>query len=148
MSCSKCGVELSDANWPLFLKKRNTHLCKECNNGNVRDWQKRNWAKTLGYKRKWDRENPEKIEAYHRTEQWRESVRKALRKEYHRRERELPTDTILNEPFEEAHLHHLTPSVAVYIPKGLHRSVFHNLKTGQGMDVINRRAMLWLKGGS
>jgi hypothetical protein len=74
-----------------------------------------------------------------------ERMQELGRLEKHRRTRELPTSTILNKSFKGAHLHHITPSVAIYIPKGLHRSVFHNLKTGEGMDEINAKALAWAK---
>jgi hypothetical protein len=73
-----------------------------------------------------------------------ERMRELGRLERNRRARDLPTDTILNEHFKGAHLHHMTPSVAIYIPKDLHRSVFHVLKTGEGMREINAKVMEWV----
>lgn len=84
------------------------------------------------YLRKYRKKNPEKVRAFVRVEQ-------------HRRRRELPTDTILNKHFEGADLHHITPSIAVYIPTTLHESVWHRLRTGEGMDEINTKAIEWLQ---
>ena len=92
----------------------------------VAKWQSFNREKVLGYKRKWAREHPEKGRLYK-----------------DRRERDLPTDFILNKSFEGAHLHHVTPSVAIYIPSSLHNDVRHNLRTGWRMDEINNKAMEW-----
>lgn len=52
--------------------------------------------------------------------------------------------TVLNEWFEGSVLHHLTKDVAVFIPKGLHQSISHNLETGKNMDLINEKALTFV----
>ena len=54
----------------------------------------------------------------------------------------------LNAPFLDAHGHHLTKEVVVFIPKELHMSVPHNIWTGEHMKEINAIAKAWfiLKG--
>lgn len=52
----------------------------------------------------------------------------------------------LNEPFENCEGHHLNKGVGIYIPKQLHRSVHHNLWTGEGMETINKLALDYLYG--
>ena len=49
----------------------------------------------------------------------------------------------INEPFEGSEGHHMTTEIVVYIPAGLHRSVFHNVFTGVGMDEINGKVLVW-----
>jgi hypothetical protein len=56
------------------------------------------------------------------------------------RRRNLSTEMVLNEPFARSQLHHMTPSVAAYIPTWLHRSIRHNVITGLNMGEINTLA--------
>lgn len=60
------------------------------------------------------------------------------------RKRKLKNVEVLNKRFEGSELHHLTKDVAVHIPKELHQSVWHNLETGEGMDEINGKALVWI----
>jgi hypothetical protein len=66
-------------------------------------------------------------------------IREIVKVEKMRRHRELPTEVILNTSFKGSDLHHMTPSIAVYIPSELHESIHHNLKTGEGMEEINKK---------
>lgn len=58
----------------------------------------------------------------------------------------------LNTMFPNSDYHHMylningkiNRSIGIYIPHELHRSVFHNPKTGQGMREINKLALIWL----
>ncbi len=49
----------------------------------------------------------------------------------------------INEPFEDSEQHHLDKYVVMFIPKKLHRSIFHSLETGQGMTKMNNAAYSW-----
>lgn len=57
----------------------------------------------------------------------------------------------INERFEGAHYHHLRydangnadADIGIYIPENLHRSVWHNGNTGQGMEEMNKLAIEW-----
>ena len=51
--------------------------------------------------------------------------------------------TTLNEWFPGCESHHMSEDVVIFIPKELHRSVRHNLKTGENMDLINGKALVW-----
>ena len=138
--CKTCNVKLTNKNWSKSQQKKNVYTCKFCAVKKTQKWlekhpdrKHKNSAEYMrDYMKAYRKDHPKRIREI-------SSVEKA------RRHRELPTDTVLNEYFEGANLHHMTPSVAVYIPKTLHRSVFHNLKTGQGMDEINAKALDWLK---
>lgn len=72
--------------------------------------------------------------------------RQAHRVQTARRRRALPTTAILNAPFPGAHLHHLTPGLAAYVPGALHRSVPHDVRTGEGMALVNARVGAFLRG--
>ena len=63
-------------------------------------------------------------------------------------ERGLPkTHFVLNSTFPGAHFHHVDPGIGVWIPKDLHMSMNHNLKTGRGMIAINEAVAEWLNKG-
>ena len=59
-------------------------------------------------------------------------------------QRKLKGATVLNKRFEGSHGHHMSEDVIVFIPKKLHESVRHNLETGEGMDEINGKALIWV----
>ena len=50
----------------------------------------------------------------------------------------------LNSPFLGCEGHHINQADVIYVPKELHRSVYHDQFTGQGMAEINRLAGLFL----
>jgi hypothetical protein len=57
----------------------------------------------------------------------------------------------INEHFPGSHYHHLRydangikdDDIGIFIPKKLHKSIYHNGFTGQGMDKINKVALEW-----
>jgi len=53
----------------------------------------------------------------------------------------------LNESFEGSHGHHIDKIHVIYIPKELHKSIIHNVKTGTGMKEINKLAFEYIKEG-
>jgi hypothetical protein len=50
----------------------------------------------------------------------------------------------LNQKFLGSEAHHIMHSVVIFIPRILHRSIWHNFKTGVGMDEINKLAFNFL----
>lgn len=52
----------------------------------------------------------------------------------------------LNKKFNNSEFHHLNKSIGVYIPKELHRHIWHNMKSGQDMESINKVALQYLIG--
>ena len=79
--------------------------------------------------KKWRKKNPER-------------AREIRRKHYYKRKRNLGYIPI-NKHFKDSVFHHLDKDIGIYIPKWLHRSIWHNLFTGQGMDKINTEAIHW-----
>lgn len=53
----------------------------------------------------------------------------------------------LNTSFEGDQAHHITHNYVVYIPTYIHKSVWHNLNTGQSMEAINTLALDFLVNG-
>lgn len=50
----------------------------------------------------------------------------------------------LNEKFKGSDGHHINERYIVYIPREIHRSVWHSLPTGKGMVQINKRVFRWV----
>lgn len=50
----------------------------------------------------------------------------------------------LNAPFPGCAGHHIDPEQIIHIPEALHKSIYHNLHTGQGMAKINAVAYNYL----
>jgi hypothetical protein len=50
----------------------------------------------------------------------------------------------LNEHVDGYEAHHIDFKHVVYVPKGLHRSVAHDVRTGEGMGEINARVCMYL----
>jgi hypothetical protein len=69
--------------------------------------------------------------------------RAATLRRFHAKRRRLGCVPV-NEPFPGCEGHHIDTEHVIYIPKELHRSVYHCLRSGQGMDTINTLAYEWL----
>jgi hypothetical protein len=52
----------------------------------------------------------------------------------------------LNIKIKTFEAHHIMSGVVIYIPKYIHRSISHNMKTGKGMEEINKLAFNYLMG--
>ena len=52
----------------------------------------------------------------------------------------------LNDYFDGGEAHHIDKEFILYIPRDLHRSVWHNVWSGQGMEEINELAIEWAYG--
>lgn len=84
--------------------------------------------------------NRKAMEKYQKTEKFKEANRKHQFK--HRQLGFIP----LNDSFCDCESHHIDKEHVVFIPKGMHRGVYHNIWTGQGMREINAIAFEYLKG--
>lgn len=51
----------------------------------------------------------------------------------------------LNKLFADSEPHHIDKMFVIYIPKELHRSIYHNVWTGKGMMEINTKVFEWLE---
>ena len=54
----------------------------------------------------------------------------------------------LNARFEGCEGHHIDNERVIYMPRAIHRSVYHNQNTGRGMAQMNALALEWLAGAS
>ncbi len=69
---------------------------------------------------------------------------KKLANQRHHSKRRHLNHIFMNEPFENSEGHHLDNDFILYIPKELHRSVWHNQTTGKNMELINTKAFEWM----
>lgn len=80
-------------------------------------------------------------------EEWSKNHPKEMREFYkkhtHKRRRNLGF-VPFNQLFNGAVAHHIDFECVVYIPEQLHKSVYHNIHTGQGMAEINDKVFEWL----
>lgn len=83
------------------------------------------------YNKQWQQEHPE-----YKNEWWQSDVGKETARRHNAERRELGCIE-LNEPFENSEGHHIDETYIIHIPKEIHQSIYHNLKTGQGMEDIN-----------
>lgn len=94
-----------------------------------RQYRKNNMQKFREYNKKFRRRNKEKLRAF-----W------SLRR---RNLGFIP----LNEIFEGAEAHHIDYNYVIFLPKELHRSIYHCIFTGQNMEKINKVAFDFLLNG-
>ena len=113
-----------------------------------------NKEKILEQNHQWYEENKEKVQNHSLNyyEKYKEKINKKQaeyrqtkkgkvveKKAHHRRRRDLGFIP-LNEPFEGSQYHHIDKEHVICIPEEMHRSVYHNVFTGQGMEEINKLA--------
>lgn len=112
---------------------------------------KQKWDKIIKWKkdnpeymRNWRTNNKEGIKAYF--EEWLKTHKEQIRELWakHTSKRRNLGFIYLNEQFEGAVRHHINKEYIVWVPKELHRSVYHNVWTGQGMTEINNKVFEWL----
>ena len=53
---------------------------------------------------------------------------------------------VINEHFDGAEGHHIDKEHVIYIPKKMHRSVYHNLERPETMESINTKVFCWILG--
>lgn len=119
MVLSASSITTSDAN---RKKQRQTYNCnynekhREEHEKGVQDWRKK---------------NPEKFA-------------EMCRRRNYKRYRNLGFEP-LNEWFPGSEAHHINENEIIYIPEELHRSVYHELASGIGMEEINKLAFEFLE---
>ena len=99
-------------------------------------YYKRNFKKKQAYRKEY-------LKKYFHTPEGIEIRRKCGRKVKARR-RHLGF-TPLNKWFKGSEAHHIDKERVIYIPKALHRSVWHSQTSGVGMELINKLALKYLK---
>lgn len=121
-------------------------------------WQKNNPEKRAVITKRWHKNHPDYSEQYRgehkeeikaRDKQYRKNNPDKVRE--HQRERRIYLSPYaeckkLNPAFHGCDAHHIEQDVIMHIPPTLHRSVAHSIRSGDGMEEINRIAFNWLNG--
>lgn len=94
-------------------------------------WQRENPGYKKEYNKQFRLENPEYDRKWWQTEKGKSNTRKQ-----NANRRDLGSIE-LNEPFVDSEFHHIDEEHGIHIPKELHQSIRHNVRTGQGMEDIN-----------
>lgn len=79
------------------------------------------------------------VQKYYQTEKGKECMRK------HRAKRRYLGFIPLNIPFSDSEAHHIDMDHVIYIAEEIHHSIYHNVRTGEGMDIINKEAFEFLE---
>ena len=93
------------------------------------EYAKNNSTKIVERINNWRKNNPDK---FHRLNKANKANRRQL------------GFKVWNKSFKGAHAHHFDKDNVIYIPEKIHRSMYHNVKTGQNMTEINILAFTWL----
>lgn len=121
-------------------------------------WQKNNYQKCLCYMRKYQKteksleyqkqyrgDNREILLEWGR--KWRLNNPKKAKatwiKKANKRKRNLGFNP-LNKHFEGSEAHHINKNNVIYIPKSIHQSIRHCLRTGKNMEEINKLAINYI----
>ena len=87
-----------------------------------------NYGKATEYSFKSGEDNPEYIDGYG-IERNRAIFSSLVRG--------FPEPVFLNKPFKHASFHHITKELGLFIPRKLHKSIWHSVKTGKNIEEMN-----------
>lgn len=108
-----------------------------------RDYYKAHKEKIIAYQKTYCKSRSEKIKArdkaYRQTPKGKEVNSRHIAKHRQR------GFTLLNAFFEGSEGHHINNHHVVYIPKELHRSIWHSIGKGINMDAINTLALEFIE---
>lgn len=91
------------------------------------------------YNRQYYSEHKEELLEY-KKQYWQTDKGRETRKRHKAKHRQLGFIP-LNESFKNSEAHHISENFVIYMPKELHRSIWHCLWTGKNMDAINKLAI-------
>jgi hypothetical protein len=112
----------------------------------AREYKKNNKAAISIQRKGYIKDHKEELAEYQKAYRETQNGKAAHRRGEAKRNRNLGF-IALNSYFEDCEGHHITHNFVIYIPKTLHKSVWHNLNTGQGMKTINTLALDFLVSG-
>ena len=109
---------------------------------NNKQWRKENPEYEKERQKRWQEENPEYAKEY--IKQWwqTEKGKEWMRK--HNADRRDLGSIELNKPFDDSEGHHIDETYIIHIPKELHKSIWHNVRTDEGMSDINEIAFHYI----
>lgn len=165
--CSVCGKEyMPTGHHQKWCRECTLSARKEVANRCNKHWQENNPEKVRGYGRRWESANPDKVHAKHkrwqvrhpnyyreynkvwsaghpgRVKNWRlDYPDNAKASDLKSKSRRRTLGFVpLNSWFVGCEGHHINKNDIIYLPRKMHRSVWHNQRTGQGMAEMNALA--------
>ena len=110
-----------------------------------KQWYETYRNEILAHKKQWRKTHKNEISVHEK--QWREQNKdrwhEIAKKHNFKRKRRLGF-VPLNKPFEGSDAHHICLTFVIYIPREIHKSIYHNVWTGKNMDKINALAFDYL----
>ena len=103
-----------------------------------KQWHNDNKKHIKEYKKQWKKDNPEYYKGYYQTPKG-----KAGTQRHHCKRRHL-SFIPLNKPFMGCEAHHISENFVIYIPKKIHRWLYHSVWTWQNMEQMNKVAIEFL----
>lgn len=121
-----------------------------------KQYRKINHQQLLEYKKKYRQEHKEESKQYHKAnrlqllnynKQWKINHPEKMKEMTVRQtsKRRLLGFSQLNKPFKGSEAHHMNRNDIIYIPKELHQSISHSIKTGRNMEEMNKLAIDFIK---
>jgi hypothetical protein len=115
---------------------------KEHRDEYLKQWREDNLEHTAKYHKQLYIDNKEYLNEQHR-EYDKTDAGKIASKRHNHKHRELGFFP-LNKYFERSEAHHISENFVIYIPKKIHRSIWHNIWSWQGMEQINQLAINYI----
>ncbi len=102
----------------------------------------KNKEEKLKYAIQYQKDNLEYIKEY-KKKYYQTEVGKATTRKKNNKRRQLGF-TPLNEPFSDCEGHHISENFVVYIPRKIHKYLYHSIWNWKNMDKINKLAISFL----
>ena len=117
----------------------------EQNKDKIKQYYQQNKDKCKERKKQYYKQNKDKYKQ--REKVWQENNREQKREidRKHKFKRRSLGFVPLNEPFEGSDAHHIDKERVIYMPKEMHRSIWHNVWTSENMEEINKLAWEFFK---
>lgn len=146
---------ISECNRSERKKNYNKKYYEEHKEENKR-YRKINHQQLLEYKRQYRQEHKEESKQYHKAnrlqllnynKQWKINNPEKMKEMTVRQtsKRRLLGFSQLNKPFKSSEAHHINRNDIIYIPKELHQSISHSVKTGRNMEEMNKLAINFIE---
>lgn len=166
--CEECMPIVAKERYKVWIKnhpekraeidKRYRETHKEEVKERAKRWEKLHPDKRKKYTKRWQELHPDKVKKI--MQDWRINNPDKYKLSYQRWKKEHPEEVKrnnllrqkgldfieLNQKQEGYEAHHIDKKYVIWIPKEIHRSIYHSQTTGKGMDEINALAFNYIGG--
>ena len=159
--CRVCGIILTINNWHNQKRQNHNYICKDCVSNYNKEYHHKNkelestrcrkYYKEHAEKRKkeakeWALQHPGRYNLYMKS--YLKSYFKTPKGKLHKRKMEYERRGLkykpLNERFDGAECHHVDKETVIYLPKEMHKLIWHSLKRNINMEAINAIAFFFI----